>query len=153
MPALDPLPLTCSPLPSKARPHIPRSPEAAFTSPSPTVASPLNLGTCSRHQEEKGRGAGVRDPGVWSCRENPRQDLDRSGPPCGGVLPEELRRRPRDKRRVEGRSCKSKIKRPPARVLAGVQRAALGALLCYLSLHLPATSAGWVHRRRSINSH
>lgn len=54
---------------------------------------------------------------------------------------------------VEGRSCRGKIKRPPARVLAGMQRAALDALLCYLSLHLPAASAGWVHRRRSINSH
>lgn len=51
-----------------------------------------------------------------------------------------------------GRSCRLEIKVPRI-ALAGVQRATLDTLLCYLSVHLPAASADWVHRRHSINSH
>ena len=57
------------------------------------------------------------------------------------------------KRLVGERSCRGEIKRPPARRLAGVQRAARDALRSYLHVHLRAAGAGQVHSRRSINSH
>lgn len=98
-------------------PPIPCSPEAAFTSRGPTVASPLNLGTCYAQGLQKGRQGGwCRGPQeIWSRLENARDRASLyklSGgrgraawfrPEGGG-----------DECLVVGRSCKGEIKRPLA---------------------------------------
>ena len=98
-------------------PPIPCSPEAAFTSPGPTVASPLNLGTCYAQGLQKGRQGGWcrGPPEIWSRLENARDGASLyklSGgrgraawfcPEGGG-----------DECLVVGRSCKGEIKRPLA---------------------------------------